>query len=66
MAELHVQRKRSSYLWFWLLLIILLAAAATYYYMHYYQKNNLGNTTKSTGIGLVKPHLFQYSNCHEI
>jgi hypothetical protein len=41
MAELHVQRKRSNYIWLWLLIIIIVAAAGIYYYMHYYQKENL-------------------------
>ena len=35
MAELHVQRKRSSFLWLWILLILVAAAAGVYLYMHY-------------------------------
>lgn len=35
MAELHVQRKRSSFLWLWILLIMVAAAAGVYLYMHY-------------------------------
>jgi hypothetical protein len=49
MAELHVQRKRNSYIWLWLLVIIIVAAAGAYYYMHYYRKDNLVVNTKPTG-----------------
>jgi flagellar basal body-associated protein FliL len=34
MAELHVQKKRSSAVWFWIFLVILLAAGGIYYYLH--------------------------------
>jgi len=34
MAELHVQKKRNSYVWLWVLLIVLLIAGGVYYYMH--------------------------------
>ncbi|HTB23990.1 MAG TPA: hypothetical protein VK711_01410 [Puia sp.] len=46
MAELHVQRKRSNYIWLWLLIIIIVAAAGIYYYMHFYRKDNLVINTK--------------------
>ncbi len=49
MAELHVQRKRSSFPWFWALLILILIAAGVYFYMHY--KTTQGSaSTKSTGL----------------
>ncbi len=48
MAELHVQRKRNSYLWFWLLLVVLLMAAAAYFYVNYDQKKNQVTTIKTT------------------
>ncbi len=48
MAELHVQRKRHSYLWLWLLVIIIVAAAGVYYYLHYYRKDNLVVNVKPT------------------
>jgi hypothetical protein len=35
MAELHVQRKRSSFMWLWIFLILVAAAAGLYLYMHY-------------------------------
>jgi hypothetical protein len=34
MAELHVQRKRNSFLWLWILLILIAIAAGVYLYMH--------------------------------
>jgi cell division protein FtsL len=48
MAELHVQRKRSNYIWLWLLIIIIVAAAGVYYYIHYYRKDNLVVNEKPT------------------
>ncbi len=48
MAELHVQRKRHSYIWLWLLVIIIVAAAGVYYYMHYYHKDNSVVNAKPT------------------
>jgi hypothetical protein len=35
MAELHVQRKGTHYLWFWVLLIIVLIASAVIFYLNY-------------------------------
>ncbi len=48
MAELHVQRKRSNYIWLWLLIIIIVAAAGIYYYKHYYRKDNVVVNTKTS------------------
>lgn len=36
MAELHVQKKRNSYIWFWVVLITLVVLSGMYYYLHYY------------------------------
>jgi hypothetical protein len=49
MAELHVQRKRNSFLWLWLLLIIVLIAGGIYYYMHDKNPEVYPLPTKSTG-----------------
>ncbi len=35
MAELHVQRKRGSFLWLWIFLVLIAAGAGVYLYMHY-------------------------------
>jgi hypothetical protein len=49
MAELHVQRKRNSFLWLWLFLIVLLIAGGIYYYMHNKNPQAYPLPTKSTG-----------------
>jgi bacteriorhodopsin len=53
MAELHVQRKRSHYLWFWVLLVIALIAAAVIFYVNYDQKKNQVTTTKASSVMVV-------------
>jgi flagellar basal body-associated protein FliL len=52
MAELHVQRKRSSLSWFWILLILILIAGGVYFYLHY--KNPQGNAVQTKSSGSIK------------
>jgi hypothetical protein len=35
MAELHVQRKRNSFLWLWIFLLLVAIAAGVYLFLHY-------------------------------
>ncbi len=54
MAELHVQRKRSSFSWFWLLIMLIAIATGIYLYLHYSnpQRNNVqSKSTSSIGQG---------------
>jgi len=46
MAELHVQKKRSSAIWFWIVLIALIVLGGLYYYLHYYDPKTFPTTTK--------------------
>lgn len=50
MAELHVQRKRNHFSWFWALLIIILVAAGIYLYLHYKNPAVYPVSNKSTGM----------------
>jgi hypothetical protein len=50
MAELHVQRKRSRYLWLWLLVAFLLIGASIFIYMHSNPKNGQADTTRPTSV----------------
>jgi hypothetical protein len=50
MAELHVQRKRSSYLWLWLLVAFALIVASIYIFMHFNPKNGQVSTTRPTSV----------------
>jgi len=49
MAELHVQRKRSGYIWLWLLLIIIGVSVGIYLYLHYKNPKEFPVSMKSTG-----------------
>ena len=60
MAELHVQRKRSNYIWLWLLIIIVVAAAGIYYYMQYYRKDNPVVNSKPTSFLTIKNKSYVY------
>jgi hypothetical protein len=48
MTELHVQRKRNSFLWLWALLILLVIGAGIYLYLHYKNPKEYPVSLKST------------------
>ena len=50
MAELHVQRKRTSFLWLWILLAIIAIAAGVYLYMHSKDPGHYPVPGNSTGL----------------
>jgi heme/copper-type cytochrome/quinol oxidase subunit 2 len=51
MAELHVQRKRNSYLWLWVIIIlIVLFIAGLFIYNHYNHQDEVINAKPSSQI----------------
>lgn len=53
MAELHVQRKRTSFLWLWIFLVIIAIAAGVYLYMHSKDPRDYPVPGKSTGLMIM-------------
>lgn len=48
MAELHVQRKRNTYIWLWII-IVLIILVGIYYYLHTRNSKDYPLPGKTTG-----------------